>query len=328
MKLRMLQHLQWPTFISIFFAGQLMNLWFGAEQVHQAELSAIELIQLFHTFGEVTHSFKHLVDQLPRLLELMLPADRVFALLESRSVIEPNAGDTPLKRFVPVDGGISFEIEGVDFAYPTMPEHRVLRGLTLTIPAGKTVALVGERGCGKSTTVELLKRSYDPEAGCGRVLVNAQPMQSIDVRSFRRHISVVSQSVHLFGGSLKDNILYGLTPDERRERGFDSADDMARESAEKELRRVTEMAGCDFIDDYPLKLETRLGTGGIKLSGGQKQCIAIARALIKRPALLILDEATSRLWTARPRASWLRLSVRSRRAMASPSSKSPTASRR
>merc|ERR1711988_1738951 len=140
-----------------------------------------------------------------------------------------------------------------------------------------------------------MKRAYDPEPGAGRVLVNGEPMQAIDVRSFRRHISVVSQSVHLFGGSIKDNILYGLTPEERHERGFGGADDVAREEADKELGRVTQMAGCDFINDYPLKLETRLGTGGIKLSGGQKQCIAIARALIKRPALLILDEATSAL---------------------------------
>lgn len=295
MKLRLLQHLQWPTFISIFFAGQLVNLWFGAEQVHHDELSAIDLIMLFHKFGEITHCFKHLVDQLPRVLELMLPADRVFLLLESRSAIEPNEGDAPLEPFVPRCGGIGFELEGIDFAYPTMPEHRVLRGLSLSIPAGKTVALVGERGCGKSTTIELLKRSYDPEPGCGRVLVNGAPLPAIDVRSFRRHISVVSQSVHLFGGSIKDNLLYGLSPAERRQRGFDGADGVAREAAEAELRRVCEMSGCDFIHDYPLRLETRLGTGGIKLSGGQKQCIAIARALLKQPALLILDEATSAL---------------------------------
>jgi ABC-type methionine transport system ATPase subunit len=115
------------------------------------------------------------------------------------------------------------------------------------------------------------------------------------VRSFRKRIAVVSQSVHLFGGSIRDNLLYGLTPEERRSRGFDGADGPEREAAETELRRVTEMTGCDFIADYPLRLETRLGTGGIKLSGGQKQCIAIARALLKQPALLILDEATSAL---------------------------------
>ena len=176
-----------------------------------------------------------------------------------------------------------------------MPEHRVLRGLSLHVPAGKTVSLVGERGCGKSTTIEMLKRSYDPEPGRGQVRVNGQPMQHWDVRSFRRHISVVAQSVHLFGGSIRDNLLYGLTPDERRTRGFDGAEGAAKEEAEAELKRVCDMAGCDFIDDYPLRLETRLGTGGIKLSGGQRQCIAVARALLKRPALLILDEATSAL---------------------------------
>lgn len=295
MKLRLLQHLQWPIFISVFFTGQLANLWAGAALVNAGTLSAIELVQLFHQFGELTHCFKHLVDQLPRLLELLIPADRVFTILESKSCVEPNEGDAPRTPFEAHGGGVAFTFEGVSFAYPTMPEHRVLRGLSLHVPAGKTVALVGERGCGKSTTVELMKRAYDAEDGCGRVLVNGAPMQSWDVRSFRRRIAVVSQSVHLFGGSIRDNILYGLTPEERRARGFDGAEGEAARAAEAELQRVTAMAGCDFIADYPLKLETRLGTGGIKLSGGQKQCIAIARALIKRPALLILDEATSAL---------------------------------
>merc|ERR1719421_2787778 len=92
MKLRLLQHLQWPIFISIFFAGQLVNLVAGAELVNAGALTAIELVQLFHQFGEITHAFKHLIDQLPRLLDLLIPADRVFTLLESRSAVEPNEG--------------------------------------------------------------------------------------------------------------------------------------------------------------------------------------------------------------------------------------------
>ena len=108
----------------------------------------------------------------------MLPADRVFTILESKSSIEPNEGDAPGAQFEPINGGVAFTFEGVDFAYPTMPEHRVLRGLSLHIPAGKTVALVGERGCGKSTTIEMMKRAYDPEPGCGRILVNDVPMQN------------------------------------------------------------------------------------------------------------------------------------------------------
>jgi len=231
----------------------------------------------------------------PRVLELLIPADRVFTILESKSAVEPNEGDAPARPFVPSNGVFSFTFEAVDFAYPTLPEHSVLRGLSLHVPAGKTVALCGERGCGKSTTIELIKRAYDPEPDRGRVLVNDAPMQSWDVRSFRRHISIVSQSVHLFGGSIKHNLLYGLSLEERRQRGFDGAEGALKEAADAELQRVCDMAGCDFINDYPLRLETRLGTGGIKLSGGQKQCIAIARALIKRPALLILDEATSAL---------------------------------
>jgi len=140
-----------------------------------------------------------------------------------------------------------------------------------------------------------MKRAYDPEPGSGRVLVNGEPMQAWDVRDFRKSISVVSQQVNLFSGSIKDNILYGLTPEERHARGFEGAEGPLKEAGIAELERVCDMAACDFINDYPLRLETRLGTRGIKLSGGQKQCIAIARALIKRPALLILDEATAAL---------------------------------
>ena len=281
-----------------------------ATKVRSGEVSPAALVQMSNMVMGISFSLRHLMHIVPRLSKLMIPADRVchrlpnqhtcgallhvtltwslipsavmfvtlwwqvFALLESTSRIEPMPGDTA-RAFETKDGGVAFDFEGVTFAYPTLPEHNVLRKLSLTVPAGKTTSLVGERGCGKSSTVELMKRSYEPESGNGRVLVNGIPMAEWNVRSFRKSVSVVAQKIDLFGGTIKENVLYGLSDAERLERGFDGAD--ATTVGEAELKRVCEMACCfDFIEKFPLKFETRIGTGGVKLSGGQTQCIAIA----------------------------------------------------
>lgn len=191
-------------------------------------------------------------------------------------------------------GGIEFEFNDVTFAYPTLREYRILRKLSLRIPAGKTASLVGEAGCGKSTTLEVCKRSYDVEHINGEVLINGKPIEYLDVRQFRRAIAVVSQTVTLFVGTIKENILYGLSDEERLKLKFDGPE--ARTVGHNALVAVAKNAcAWKFIEYLPLQFETRIGTGGIKLSGGQQQRIAIARALVKEPACLILDEATSAL---------------------------------
>jgi ABC-type glutathione transport system ATPase component len=192
------------------------------------------------------------------------------------------------------NGGVEVEFDGVYFAYPTMSEHKVLRGTTLKIPAGKTVSLVGQRGCGKTSTLELIQRKYDVEPGEGSIKVNGRPIQEWDVRQYRRRLSVVAQGPKIFANTIKENILYGLSDQERLQMGFDGPE--ASTTGHQELKRICELACCwDFVKDFPLQLETRIGCGGIKLSGGQTQCLTIARALIKKPAFLILDEATAAL---------------------------------
>jgi ABC-type multidrug transport system fused ATPase/permease subunit len=124
-----------------------------------------------HMVFGIVFSLKDLIEVVPRLTKLMLPAERVFALLESTSRIEPMPGDTTSMPFETKNGGIEYEFDQITFAYPTLPEHNVLRNLSLHVPAGKTVALVGERGCGKSSTIELMKRALPKVSIC-----NAGPL--------------------------------------------------------------------------------------------------------------------------------------------------------
>ncbi|KAL7946258.1 P-loop containing nucleoside triphosphate hydrolase protein [Trichoderma barbatum] len=171
------------------------------------------------------------------------------------------------------------EFRDVHFRYPTRPDQPVLRGLTLTVKPGQYVALVGASGCGKSTTVSLLERFYDPLSG--GVFVDGQDISTLNVGNYRSFVSLVSQEPTLYSGTIKENILLG-TPKE--------------DVSEEQLEHVCREANIyDFIISLPDGFNTFVGSKGGLLSGGQKQRIAIARALIRNPKILLLDEATSAL---------------------------------
>ncbi|KAL6698785.1 P-loop containing nucleoside triphosphate hydrolase protein [Trichoderma pleuroticola] len=171
------------------------------------------------------------------------------------------------------------EFRDVHFRYPTRPDQPVLRGLNLTIKPGQYVALVGASGCGKSTTVSLLERFYDPLSG--GVFVDGQDISTMNVGNYRSFVSLVSQEPALYSGTIKENILIG-TPEE--------------DISEERLEHVCREANIyDFIISLPDGFNTFVGSKGGLLSGGQKQRIAIARALIRNPKILLLDEATSAL---------------------------------
>ena len=169
----------------------------------------------------------------------------------------------------------SIEFQNIEFNY--QPERPILKGLSFTIKAGQRVAVVGSSGAGKSTLTKLLFRFYDKTAG--DILINKQSIYDYSLASLREHIGVVPQDTILFNDTLKNNILYAQP-----------------KATDEEVSRVIEMAQLDyFISQCPDGLETVVGERGLKLSGGEKQRLAIARMLLKRPAIMVFDEATSSL---------------------------------
>jgi ATP-binding cassette subfamily B protein len=189
--------------------------------------------------------------------------------------IEENRGKQPVAR---VRGEITFE--NVSFSYDkTAGSLPALRQVSFHVPAGETVGIIGPSGSGKSTLISLVTGFHRPTSG--RILLDGTDMNALDLRTFRRHLAVVSQQTFLFNGTLRENIIYGL-----------------RDVSETELEAaIADANAAEFIRDLPKGLDTELGQAGVQLSGGQRQRIAIARALLRDPRVLILDEATSALDT-------------------------------
>ncbi len=196
--------------------------------------------------------------------------ENLFALLR----VAPALATPPDAPPLAINGGaISFN--GVSFGYQS--SRPILREVSFSVAAGGSVAIVGASGAGKSTIAKLLFRFYDPTAGS--ITIDGQPIDSLELRSLRAAIGVVPQDTVLFNGTLHDNILYGR-PD----------------ASPAELLEAVELAHlADFVAKLPDGLQTAVGERGLKLSGGEKQRVAIARTILKRPAILLFDEATSSL---------------------------------
>ncbi|KAF3456698.1 hypothetical protein FNV43_RR01352 [Rhamnella rubrinervis] len=169
------------------------------------------------------------------------------------------------------------ELKDVHFRYPARPDVQIFSGFSLHVPSGKTAALVGQSGSGKSTVISLLERFYDPDSG--EVLIDGVDLNKLKLKFIREKIGLVSQEPVLFATTIRENISYGK-----------------ENASEEEIRTAIELANAaKFIDKLPKGLDTLAGEHGTQLSGGQKQRIAIARAILKNPRILLLDEATSAL---------------------------------
>src|SRR5437899_7636311 len=198
--------------------------------------------------------------------------ERVFEVL----AMDHDKPDRPDAREAPQ---IVHEIrfENVDFEY--REGRPVVRDFTVEVPAGSVVALVGRSGAGKTTVTDLVARFHDPTKG--RILVNGSDIRDFTLKSYRRLLAIVQQDVFLFDGSVRENIAYGR---------YDATDADIEDAAQRANAH-------EFIVKLPEQYETFVGERGVKLSGGQQQRLAIARAILASPQILILDEATSNLDT-------------------------------
>jgi ATP-binding cassette subfamily B protein len=202
--------------------------------------------------------------------QALIDIDDMFRILEQNPEIQDRPGAKPL---VVREGSVRFE--DVHFAY--VPEREILKGVTFEVPAGKTVAIVGPSGAGKSTISRLMFRFYEPTRG--KILIDGEDIADVTQKSLRAAIGMVPQDTVLFNDTIGYNIQYGR---------WDASD--------QEMREAAQLAQIDrFIRLLPEGYETSVGERGLKLSGGEKQRVAIARTILKGPPILVLDEATSAL---------------------------------
>jgi len=207
------------------------------------------------------------------LQQAMAASERIFAMLDTHTEVHERPDATTLPPF---GGAITYD--RVELRYDGTDEP-ALKGVSFEVGAGQTVALVGRSGAGKTTVTDLVARFHDPTRG--RILLNGIDLRDFRLGTYRDLLAIVQQDVFLFDGSVRDNIAYG-----RHDATAAQVEDAARRANAHE-----------FIVRLPEQYETFIGERGVKLSGGQQQRLAIARAIIAAPQILILDEATSNLDT-------------------------------
>lgn len=251
--------------------GNLVLMYIGARMIMDGDITLGSLMAFTTLSG-------YFMDPIGRLISLQLSIQEASISLKRISEIyevekEQDEDDFEKVKIEKIDGDI--ELNNITFRYGS--RSPVLKDVSIKIPKGKKVALVGESGSGKTTISKLILKYYTPEEG--KINVNGYNIEELDLYNLRQNISYVPQNVELFSGSIKDNITLGRP-----------------NASYEEIKAACENAGCsEFIERLPGKYGTFLEESGGGLSGGEKQRLALARALIKKPKFMILDEATSNL---------------------------------
>ncbi len=254
------------------FGGIVLVLWYGATLVSAGEMTIGDLTAFIIYTAFIGGSVGGMGEVYSKIQKTVGSSERLLEILKTNPEIDATKN---IGSKTNINGKITFD--KVQFEYPTRKDVQVLKGVSFNIAEGEKVALVGPSGAGKSTIVQLLLRYYNIETGS--ISIDDKNIQELPPQQLRSNIGIVPQEVILFGGTIKENILYGKI-----------------NATESELTEAARKANAlQFIQSFPDGFDTVVGERGVKLSGGQKQRIAIARAILKNPKILVLDEATSSL---------------------------------
>ncbi len=260
------------TFPVIFFFGNVgtfLVVWYGGNEVIGGSLSLGQLVAFNAYLGFLMFPIFMLGMIMATMTRAGASAQRVFEVLDAESEVQDRPDASPLPA---IQGRVAFE--DVSFRYAGA-EHDALSHVSFAAEPGQTVAVVGTTGAGKSTIINLIPRFYDVRSG--RATIDGHDVREVTLESLRSQIGIVLQETVLFSGTIRENIAYG-----------------APEATQEEVAAVAKIAQAhEFILEQPQGYDTRIGEGGVGLSGGQMQRIAIARALLLNPKVLILDDSTS-----------------------------------
>lgn len=264
-------NLQSSLKIFVELVGGVVILWVGSVCVIKGQITIGQLITFNSLLVYFLDPVKNLINLQPQMQTAVVAADRLGEILD----LEAEKGENERKKLCPdsLSGDIVFK--DISFRYGT--RQLVLEDINLTIKKGQKVAFVGESGSGKTTLSKLLLHLYKAESG--NILINDNNIEDIQIEKLREKIAYISQETFLFSGSILDNLSLGLD--------YATMDDV--------IEATKSAQAHDFINELPLRYETRLEENGANLSGGQRQRLSIARAMLKKPDILIMDEATSNL---------------------------------
>lgn len=277
MKMELTKALNIPVVQFLVAIALAVLIWLALDPTLSAQMSAGDFVAFIGAAGMLSKPARQLTDVNSILQKGIAAAQSIFEFLDMEEEVDGG------KKALPSAKG-NIEWRGLSFKYPNT-ERLALDSINLCVPAGKTLALVGRSGGGKSTMANLIPRLYDVTDG--ELLIDEHDIREYPLRSLRSQIALVNQNVVLFNGSIRDNIAYGYL----------------RDASEQDVIEAAKAANAwEFIQELDQGLDTVVGENGVLLSGGQRQRIAIARAILKNAPILILDEATSALDTESERA--------------------------